>query len=82
MNREEAIKEACGIIALAYQSIGDFRYASDGFCSECERDLEPNWDYKNDGYALDYVRQAVVDKLKADGYTIPSNFDPNTGTVK
>lgn len=80
MTREEAIREACSIVSLAFRSIGDFEFASDGFCRDCEVSWMTFGDgYHNAGKALDYVRAAVLDALKRDGYEIADGFDPDTG---
>lgn len=77
MTRQEAITEACSIVALAYHSIGDYDYPSDGFCDKCSK-LNLGT-YQNKGDALEYVRKAVVEKLKRDGYVIATGFDSETG---
>ena len=79
MTRQEAIQEACSIIALAYRSIRNYEYPSDGFCSKCEAFQHAEWNYQNKGLTLDYVRKAVVNQLTADGYPIHSAFNPETG---
>ncbi len=78
MTIEEAIREACRIVALAYKSIGDYRHASDGFCDLCPNSGDPE-SFRNEGKAIEYVRLAVVARLKADGYGIAEGFDPETG---
>lgn len=80
MTKVEAITEACEIIALAFHSIGDYTHSSDGFCPRCQ--CMPSMygkDYRNDGKAIEYVRQAVLAKLKADGFKIAETFDSDTG---
>ena len=79
MNRQEAIREACDIVGLAYHSVGDYSHASDGFCDECEKHQSHLSNYSNQGTALDYVRKAVLNQLKADGFEIDHRFDPGTG---
>jgi len=80
MTREEAIKDACSIVALAYRSIGDYSHASDGFCQTCQDQHGPGWGpYQNQGRVLEYVRLAVLTALKRDGITIHRGFDPATG---
>ncbi len=75
---EDAISESCRTVALAYHSIADYTHASDGFCPMC-RNAHEHGQYKNDGYALRFVRDAVVEKLRRDGYEVDSGFDPETG---
>ena len=79
MTREEAIETACSIVSLAYRSMGDYSHPSDGFCRRCPVERIPEWNYSNDGIAFQYVRLAVVEKLKRDGYKISVGFDPETG---
>jgi hypothetical protein len=79
MTRDEAIKDACSIVSLAYRSIGDYSHASDGFCHTCVNKHGPTWGFANQGFVLNYVRRAVVAALKLDGFTIPKGFDPETG---
>lgn len=80
MTREEVLYEVCSIVALVYDSIGDYTRASDGFCTTC---MERNYGYyENDGAAIEYVRLAVVAALNRDGYEIHQGFDPLTGKQK
>ncbi len=74
----EVIKEYCKIGGLAYHSIGDFCDPSDGFCDLCPNSGNPE-SFRNDGHIIDYVRKAVLEKLKRDGYKIARGFDPKTG---
>ena len=69
MTRSEAIKEACTIVAMAYHTLADYADASDGFCSECRMGKQYD-EYRNDGQALTYIREAVRERLKRDGYEI------------
>jgi hypothetical protein len=78
LTKEKAIEEACSIVSLAYHSIGDYSYPSDGFCNKCSKYSSPE-NYQNAGQALNYVRLAVLNQLKNDGYEISSFFDPMTG---
>ncbi len=79
MNKQEAIRNACETMALAYRSIGDYSKASDGFCYECEDRQGSGWTYSNQGEALAYVRNAVLQQLKRDGFAIDEGYDPETG---
>ena len=77
MTKEEVIENLCQTVALAYRSIGDYTSPSDGFCPKC-----PHADthhFSHSGDTLRYVREAVVAKLKADGFQIADGFDPETG---
>ena len=79
MTKQEAIREACSIVSLAYRSVGDYSTASDGFCDECEANQSPLSNYSNQGFALQYVREAVLLKLELDGYNVHEAFDKDTG---
>ena len=77
MTRDEAIREACEIVNIAYQSVGNFSTASDCFCGDAFNSLPAKFKpmakglpYCNDGKALAYVRVAVLEKLKRDGHSI------------
>ena len=70
--RDEVIKEMCSIVALAYRSIGDYSHASDCFC--CESKETQDWRYRNDGRIVEYVRQAVVEKLEREGVLVIEEF--------
>ena len=78
MTRDEAVAEACEIVALAYHSLGDFSNASDGFCLWCPGTTS-QWDYRNDGHALAYVRGTVLERLRRDGHAVADGYDPTTG---
>ena len=73
---EEAIEKACSIMGLAYHSIRDYEKPSDGFCLKCPaRARSEIWNFENDGHILDYMRTAVVEKLKRDGHEIAYGCD-------
>lgn len=78
MTSEEAVVHACITMALVYESMGDYSYPTDGFCKRCpfHNDKEA---FKNNGKILTYVRQAAVQRLIRDGYSIAPGFDPITG---
>jgi len=82
MTKDQAIEQACAIVALAYRSIGAYEHPSDGFCSRCSELQGDSWNYQNDGIGLEYVRLAVVRALKEDGYAINGGFDSITGKEK
>jgi hypothetical protein len=78
MSKDKAIQEVCAIVGLAYHTIANYEHASDGFCSKCSH----GYSYQNSGKAIEYVRQAVLLRLKQDGYTIADGFNPVTGKEK
>ena len=69
MTRDEVIEHVCQTVGIAYNSIGDYEHASDGFCNKCPFHNEPD-NFQHEGKSLEYVRNAVVEKLKADGHVI------------
>jgi hypothetical protein len=80
VNQQEAIRHACETVSLAYHSIGDYNDASDGFCDKCPHNGKDT--FRNGGHVLRYVRFAVLEKLKRDGYRINDGFDQFTGDPK
>lgn len=72
MTKVEAIQKACSIVGMAYQAMGDYTKSCDCFCDDrlC---------YRNDSTVLDFVAEAVVEKLARDGFMVPAGFDPMTG---
>jgi hypothetical protein len=78
MTRDEAIQQACEIMALIMHSIGDYSEPSDGFCSKCPA-ATAEWNYQNSGKVFDYARKAILNQLSADGYKIASGFNDKTG---
>lgn len=78
MNKQQVIEHVCTTVALVYRSIGDYSEPSDGFCHRCQNRNTPQH-FRHSGATLRYVRDAVVDKLKADGIAIADGFDPVTG---
>lgn len=79
-NLRETIREMCSIRALAYQSIGDYTYASDGFCDKCPNARpETSYQFRDDGRMTEYVRLAVLEKLQRDGHAVAPGFSPVTG---
>lgn len=79
---EETIEEVCSIVSMAYAAMGDYTLSSDGFCRKCPARISKGWSYVNSGVAVDYVREAVVEKLARDGYAIPEGYDANGREVK
>ena len=68
MNVDESIRHVCNTVSLAYRSI-----------SNCRDRQGEYWHYQIGGAALLYVRRAVVEQLKRDGYTLAKGFDQVTG---
>ena len=67
MTRQSAITQVCTIVSVAFHSIGDYSKASDCFCEDLEN---AEGHYQNDGDAIAYVRKAVEEKLRRDGFDI------------
>lgn len=74
--KQEIIEQVCDIVGMAYHSIGDYTHACDCFCGE---NTDCGYQYENDGITVDYVRKAVLNQLKKDGYHIHDKWDVNTG---
>ena len=65
MTRQEAIQEACAIVGMTYSTRRDYDHAEDCFCGENPiAELNP----RNEGRALNYVREAVRAALIRDGF--------------
>lgn len=77
LTQKEVIREACRIFSMAYHSVANYERPSDGFCDLCPFDGSSR--FRHDGEILDYVRQAVVEKLNRDGHKIAPGYDPDTG---
>lgn len=78
MKLNEVIKEYCRIQALVYLSIDDPTNPSDGFCEDCPGSTNPQY-FRHSGDTIKYIRQAVLEKLRADGHSIAEGFNPETG---
>ena len=68
MTRDEVIRHLCETVDIIYKSRGDYSQASDCFCS-------PKHDsgfslFEHSGYTVRYLRHAVVEKLRHDGYKV------------
>lgn len=72
MTKNEAIKEACEIVSLAYHSIGDYSRPCDCLCGD---NLLSILSYQNDGQTLGFVRRAVLEKLERDGISVSTRFN-------
>jgi hypothetical protein len=76
MNRTEVIEHLCETVALVYSSINDYSEPSDGFCIKCQQ-RRTKVHFQHSGKTLNYVREAVIAKLKADGYVIAAEPNPS-----
>jgi hypothetical protein len=69
MTRQEAIRRACQLTALVFRSIGDYSRPSDGFCDLCPAGkTDSTWNFSHSGITFEYILDAIVEKLKADGH--------------
>lgn len=68
-SRQRIIEKLCTITGIVYNSIGDYTHASDCICDPKKENVA------HDGQTLDYILQAVVEKLQRDGYEIDLFFD-------
>ncbi len=66
MTRDQVLEHVCQTVGIAYYSIGNFDHPSDCFCGSDRQGAG----YQNAGYALEFVRSAVREKLTREGYTI------------
>jgi len=65
MTKNAAVIAACDIVGVAFHSIADYNKSSDCFCSAVTEGS-----YQNDGETIDYVRKAVFEKLRRDGFDV------------
>lgn len=68
MKRPEVITKLCKIVSRVYQEGKNFSHASDCFCSE---DPHGGRHFQHEGKTLEFVRQAVAEKLAKEN----PNFD-------
>ena len=78
LKKEEVIREYCRIAALVYHSIGDYTNPNDGFCDLCPHSSNPT-SFRSSPGVIDWIREAVVARLKSEGIIIAEGFDPETG---
>jgi hypothetical protein len=64
MTRQSAITQVCDLVSVAYNSIGDYNKSCDCFCEESPGN------FSNDGETIAYVRKAVFEKLRRDGFDV------------
>jgi len=82
LTKEQVIQAHCKIGALVYHSIRDYSEPNDGFCSECDKVLaEHNWNFRNCGDLIGYIRRAVLNQMKLDGIKISPHFSTETGAL-
>lgn len=73
MTKDDAIREACSIVGLANNFVNSAgSHASDCFCPGSPGNVRAllmgfESDYRNEGFALAFVRKAVEEKIKRDG---------------
>lgn len=78
MTKQDVLRELCSIVGLVYEALDDYSEPSDGFCDRCPWHDQPDR-FQHSGRTVEWVRAAVVEKLKRDGKAIPDGFDPETG---
>lgn len=72
--RQDAERIACSIMAIVSHAQG-FDVSNDGFCEKCPAgNPSVEWEFRNSGRSLRYMRDAVVEKLARDGYTVPKDI--------
>lgn len=72
MNRDQVLHHLCSSVALIYRSQNDYTDPSDGFCNKC---LSRGMSFQHAGKTLEYLRQAVKEKLTRDGFQIIEGVD-------
>lgn len=78
MTKAEVLEHLCITVSLVYKTIDDYTQPSDGFCHRCPfHDKLEN--FKHAGITLNYIREAVLEKLKMEGLRIAEGYDPKTG---
>lgn len=82
MTKQEAIRTVCQIIGLVYHSFKDYSKACDCFCDQQNRTMGSFQFQCERPDIFDYIRQAVLERLKREGHEIHEDFDPETGKVK
>jgi len=65
MTKNAAIIAVCDIVGMAFHSMADYNKSSDCFCSPVTEGS-----YNNDGDTIAYVRKAVFDQLRRDGFDV------------
>ena len=66
IDKEQVINHLCRTVSCVYVSIGDYSESSDCFCGK--KDMADGFRHK--GETLEYVRAAVIEKLKRDGFNV------------
>ena len=70
---EKMITKFCALQSAVAHTRKDYENANDCFCPESSFKEDPDL-YRNDETAYDYIRQAVIEKLKADGFDVSETF--------
>jgi len=65
MTHDEVIEHLCRTVQIIGDTKKDYSHASDGFCKTC---LSRGIRFEHAGFTLAYVREAVIEKLRKDGY--------------
>jgi hypothetical protein len=74
LTRKEVIEQMCEIRGLVYHSIGNYADACDCLCDFTS-------DFRSTDFEINYIKQAVIEKLKRDGYRISEFYDPESGKM-
>lgn len=75
--QKEVIRDLCSLQALVWNCLDpNATTSSDCFC---EKQSMKGESYRHENLSLEYIRNAVVEKLKADGYTFPEGYEPVLG---
>lgn len=58
MTQEETILEFCKLLSRVNTEVFNSQHAANCFCGD-----NPSFSYENDGVALDFIKQAVQEKI-------------------
>lgn len=65
MTHQEVITALCRTVGMVYNTIGDYSQSSDCFC-DVGKENKPF--FSHSGETIQYIHDAVVEKLRRDGY--------------
>lgn len=71
MTKQECIEQMCALSSLAVNAVIGFDNPNDCFCRKARFHGE---DFRHTGEGIAFVRAAVVEKIKRDGYKIPPGW--------
>lgn len=70
MKHTEVIDRLCKLQTEVTEALNDYTFAADCFCGKGgfwdTNGFDPERDYRNDGRSLEYIEQAVREKIERD----------------